>query len=140
VTEVTGDLYIGTTIRIPVSDVSSLAPLSCLERVGGIFTLLENHQLDDLAGLEKLTFVEDLRISTNSGLQSLSGPEALSVEFLLVRANRSLTSLGDGIVAVGGYLAIQDNASLPQCEADLLASATGIACDCSGNAGIGTCN
>lgn len=139
-TEVTGALYIGTNIQVQRTNVSTLSPLGCLERVGGLFTILESPLLVDLTGLERLEFVSDFRISSNAGLLSLDGPQQLTVEDLLVRDNPSLVSLGTGIVGAT-TLQIFDNPSLPQCEVTVLEQTTAAACpSCSNNGGTGTCN
>jgi hypothetical protein len=134
-TEVTGELYVGTSASASATDVSSLAAMSCLRTVGGHFTILENPLLTNLHGLEALEQVTRLTISTNSGLETLEGPTALAVSTILnIRANRSLTSLGTGITgAVDLY--ISDNSSLPLCEANAFATRLGVACQyCTGNA------
>lgn len=142
-TRITGSLYVGTNISIAFTNVSSLQALECLEVVEGEVTILESPELVDLTGLENLESAEALKISFNSGLESLNGLTNLSLGSggLLVRSNPALTELTDGIVALEpmGTVDILNNSSLPDCAAEALATSLGTTCSCSGN-GTGTCN
>ena len=133
-TRVTGELYIGTSSSTSATDVTSLSALGCLQVVEGSVTILESPRLTNLAGLEHLEQVESFTISTNAGLETLAGPQALLVlDFLHVRANGALRSLSDGILDAA-VLYINDNPVLPQCRAEALSMSLGLLCQCAGNA------
>ncbi len=115
ITCITGDLYVNDT------GLTDLTGLETLQMVGGYVYIDVNSSLTSLDGLENLESVGgSLGISGNPLLTSLAPLAALS--------------------SVGYELYVFDNQSLPQCEADWLASQVGIPCTgCTGNNGTGGC-
>jgi hypothetical protein len=139
-TSVVGDIWIEPATSDGVTDVSSLRDLRCLETVFGSVTVDGNPLLYDLTGFEKLTQVNSLNVSNNSGMGTLAGPTKLSVSATLrVTANAVITSLSSGIVAAGS-LVIQYNPQLSQCIATSLAQTLQTSCSCDGNLDSTTCN
>lgn len=139
-THVTGALYVGVSSSAVTTDVSSLAALSCLERVDGDVTILENHNLEDLDGLERLAFVgRNFTVSTNAQVTTLAALTQLVVaEVLHIRANPLLTTLGDGILSAT-TMYINENPALPQCRADALALELDLTCNCENNSAEDSC-
>ena len=139
-TSVVGDIRIQPAASGDITDVSSLRELRCLEAVFGSITIEGNPLLYDLTGFEKLSQVDSLDVSFNSGMGTLAGPRQLSVSATLrVTANAALSSLTSGIVAAGS-LVIQDNPQLSQCSATSLAQTLHAPCSCDGNLDSTTCN
>ncbi|HEU4577692.1 MAG TPA: hypothetical protein VFS67_05530 [Polyangiaceae bacterium] len=139
-TSVVGDVYVEPATSGDLSDVSSLRELRCLETVFGALTIEGNPSLYDLSGLEKLTQVDTLNVSFNSGMGSLAGPRQLSISSTLrVTVNAALTSLNSGIVSAAS-LVIQDNPQLSQCTATSLAKTLHAPCSCDGNLDSTSCN
>lgn len=133
-----GNVHIGSDAEATTPDVRTLQPLRCLQTISGELTLQGNPELLDLQGLEQLTQVAALRVTDNEVLGQLYGPRSLAVAgLLLVRANPSLRDLAGGITSAGA-LVVEENPELPDCQAQLLAEALGVACTCSGNGG-GSC-
>lgn len=139
-THVSGRLYVGVSSSGVTTDVTSLAALSCLEQVDGEVHILENHNLRDLAGLERLALVGgNFTVSTNAQIATLEALTGLVVtDVLHIRANPQLTTLGDGILSAA-VMYINENPALPQCLAEALALDLGLTCNCENNAEGGTC-
>lgn len=99
-----------------VEGLFDLFPLFCLTRVEGTFSLLENPDLPNLFGLDRLAEVESLVVESNPQLFSLSGLFSLfGVNGdLRIRSNVSLPTLSDLLPLgfIGGTLEISDNDSL----------------------------
>lgn len=132
----------------------SLNALSALRNVGSLW-VKECPLLTDLGGLEGITSVDELQLTDNDALLTFSGLENLTTaETVIVRRNPNLISLSglSSLTRVRSTLSITENASLPDCEAEALATqvgktctppdtyltCTGI-CTCDGNNGSGTC-
>lgn len=124
----------------------SLAGLERLASIGG--SLLTRHQdysdVKLLEGLEALTRIEGSIELVDENLLSVSGLRNLQhVGGSFRLENSEVTSLAPLLATppetLMGELSINDNASLSQCEAERLAAHWGKTCNCSGNAGTGTC-
>ena len=88
--EVLGDAQIG-----PTTQLTSLAPLKNLRRVGGGLLLVQNHGLKDLSGLDALEEIGGwFRVLSHDGLVTMAGLEKLtSVGGYIVAHNPALTAL-----------------------------------------------
>jgi len=104
-----------------------LEGLECLEMVGGQVYIGETNLLFDLTGLDGLHTVQgEFEIGSNAGLQSLAGADALSsVGWLSIYANANLGSITGlhALVSISGGVGVQDNPSLPTCDAIALIDA-----------------
>ncbi len=149
-TSIPGDLFVGGTA------LTSLAGLGTVATVGGSLRLNGNTALNDTAGLAGLTDVSaDVMINENPALATISLPALASVgamvstpgsggpstRQLYVAMNPKLTNIDvPALTFVGpGGVRIYNNAALPQCRADAVATRAGKTCECEGNAGTGTC-
>jgi hypothetical protein len=97
---------VGGTLMLPVAELENIEALANVERLGGL--RLEGTQVQTLAGLEKLV--------------QISGDSKLDFGHLRLLRNRSLRNLRAlaNLIYVSGDLVIEDNPSLPQCEAEWL--------------------
>jgi hypothetical protein len=114
VREVTGTLALGVG-NLPPLAITSLEPLECLRKVGGL-QILNNAELTDLDGLQNLNTVEGyLSIGDNPLLQDLSALGGLThVGVLSVSDNPSLTSLAglEGLTSIPGFVHVWNNDAL----------------------------
>lgn len=119
-----------------VANVTSLAALSRLQKVGGGLSIV-NSQVTSLAGLENLTEIGGaLSIVWNPALQNIAGLAHLS-------------SLGQRLPPGSAPLEIANNAALPGCQAWGMAAQTQSSCKsspnsayldrCANNTGTGSC-
>ena len=105
------------TLDIVTFDLTSLAGLEALTRIGEDLSIQANPRLTSLAGLDNLTSVErNVTIHTNDELTSLAGLENLTSvgKRLNIFFNSALTSLAglENLTSVGGTFDILGNAAL----------------------------
>ena len=101
-------------IEIMGSTITSLAPLTALEEIGGLE--IRSTSLTTLAGLENLLFIDgQLKIVSNSDLISLAGLDNLeAVNELTITGNSNLASIAalSGLTSAGFAITITDNSDL----------------------------
>ncbi|WP_394841796.1 chitobiase/beta-hexosaminidase C-terminal domain-containing protein [Pendulispora brunnea] len=111
---------INGSLTIRRLDAPDLAPLANLAQVNGPLTIESTYTLRSLHGLESLRSARFLTVLWNHGLNSLEGLQGLtSVENAFVLDyNESLTTLHglEALVHVGGNFSITGNASLTNLE------------------------
>ena len=149
-TSIPDDLFVSGTA------LTSLAGLGTVTSIAGSLRLIGNTALSDTAGLAGLTDIgADLMVNENPAMATLSLPALASVgasgpppgqsgpssRQFYVASNPMLTRIDvPALTFVGaGGVRINNNAALPQCQADAVAAKTGKTCDCAGNAGAGSC-
>jgi hypothetical protein len=131
--------------NVNVRGVSSLEPLHCMQKAGGL-SISNGDELKDLTGLGSLSQLLNLNLVDNAGLKSLAGldslkqleilslidnglasmpglPSGLSVKNLDIEYHEQLTSL-EGLenIEVTETVFISDNPKLPQCAAEAYAA------------------
>jgi hypothetical protein len=121
--------------------------LTSLQNLEGLVTadaveIVEDPKLVDLTGLDQLTSAAyAFTIKSDPGLTSLHGLESLgNVVLLQIQSNPEL----DDIDALAGLFSMSeisasDNALLPTCQVQALASRTGATAQVSGNDDVTTC-
>jgi hypothetical protein len=151
-TSVGGDLVI-----LNNSALTNLDALHALTTVGAEVRVQDNAKLTSVGGLGALTSIPgSLMVYRNAALTTLSlasltsvasgplnnphhmGPLSLQ---LYVSTNNAMTSLNlPALTFVGpNGLQIYDNAALPQCQADALATQLATTCNCDRNTGTAGC-
>ncbi|ALM49352.1 hypothetical protein AMR72_10870 [Flavobacterium psychrophilum] len=101
--KIEGDLYIGSDLRSPASDITDLSGLSTIQEVTGKLVIVINNELQNLHGLENIKKVGALEIIDNSKLTSLEGLSIVEItgvtdsnnqkSGLLILRNDALTNL-----------------------------------------------
>jgi len=118
-------------VTVSGSEGTDLTRFQWLQAVGGTVSIVNNHHLTSLDGLDRLTKIGGyLHISDNAALENLGGLSSLS-------------SLGGALEAGAEVMWIVNNGALPACWVTAIEEQTSVTCDrvyeCYGNAGQGSC-
>lgn len=114
-TEITGNLYIGSTTEI-LSAINDLSPLSQLTSIQGKLTIIKNAALTSLDGLENVSTINgNIYIGSNPTLSSLAEWDNLaSIGGNFVIRNNGLSDLSDfnNLTSIGSYINIGPDTTL----------------------------
>jgi hypothetical protein len=100
-------------LRISAPELEDLSALRRLRAVSGSLEVSGNPQLDDLSGLERLSYVGQLLVQGNAGLETLRGLESLRRAGKVVIENNGLyQATGISQLRQVGDLVIKNNPRL----------------------------